>query len=73
MIGHLFYLKDSYNFFLHNIQLKVFFSYNLNFVVSFLFPYKALFNRLVQSCPIHYCNSCGLRHGTRLEVLSFNF
>ena len=40
MIGHLFYLKDSYNFFLHNIQLKLFLSHNLNFVVSFLFPYK---------------------------------
>ena len=40
MFGRLFYLKKSYNFVLHNVQLKIFLSHNLNFVVSFLFCYE---------------------------------
>ena len=31
------------------------------------------FNRLAQSCPIDYRNSRRLRHGTGLQVLSFDF
>ena len=31
------------------------------------------FNRLVWSCPIIFIYSCGLRHGTRLQVLSVDF
>ena len=71
MIGLLFYLKDSYNFFAHHATKNVSLIPS-KFCGLLSIPLQG-FNRLVQSCPIHYHNSCKLCHGTCLEVLSFNY
>ena len=48
MIGLLFYLKDSDNFFLHNIQLIIFFWHKLIFfkLLIFLWHFKISFLKL---------------------------